>query len=86
MIYIKRYLLVKYINNVNIQSNIFIIKNKLKTMNKEEILGLLRHTLTFVGGVLLTNGLLEEGLIQEAIGAVVTLTGVVLSVLSKRKK
>jgi hypothetical protein len=55
-------------------------------MNKEEILGLLRHTLTFVGGVLLTNGLLEAGLIQEAIGAVVTLTGVILSVLNKRKK
>jgi hypothetical protein len=55
-------------------------------MNKEEILGLLRHTLTFVGGILITNGLLESGLLQEAIGAVITLTGVILSVLSKRKK
>lgn len=54
-------------------------------MNKEEILGLVRHALTFVGGVLVTKGLLEAGLMQEAIGAVMTLTGVVLSVLNKRK-
>ncbi len=55
-------------------------------MNKEEILGLVRHALTFVGGVLVTKGLLEAGLMQEAIGAVMTLTGVVLSVLNKRKQ
>jgi hypothetical protein len=54
-------------------------------MNKEEILGLLRHTLTFVGGLLITNGVLDSGLLQEAIGAVITLTGVVLSVANKRK-
>jgi hypothetical protein len=54
-------------------------------VNKEEILGLVRHALTFVGGVLVTKGLLEAGLMQEAIGAVMTLTGVVLSVLNKRK-
>jgi len=54
-------------------------------MNKEEILGLVRHTLTFVGGILVTKGLLEAGLLQEVIGAVATLTGVVLSVLNKRK-
>ena len=54
-------------------------------MNKEEILGLVRHALTFVGGVLVTKGLLEAGLMQDAIGAVMTLTGVVLSVLNKRK-
>jgi hypothetical protein len=54
-------------------------------MNKEEVLGLVRHTLTFIGGVLVTKGLLEAGLLQEAIGAVMTLTSVVLSVLNKRK-
>lgn len=54
-------------------------------MNKEEILGLVRHALTFVGGVLVTKGLLEAGLMQDAIGAVMTLTGVVLSVFNKRK-
>jgi len=54
-------------------------------VNKEEILGLVRHALTFVGGVLVTKGLLEAGLMQDAIGAVMTLTGVVLSVLNKRK-
>jgi hypothetical protein len=54
-------------------------------MNKEEILGLVRHTLTFVGGILVAKGFLEAGLMQEVIGAVMTLTGVVLSVLNKRK-
>lgn len=65
---------------------LFALKNNKKTVNKEEILGLVRHALTFVGGVLVTKGLLEAGLMQEAIGAVMTLTGVVLSVLNKRKQ
>lgn len=54
-------------------------------MTKEEILGLVRHALTFVGGILVAKGLLETGLVQEGIGAVMTLTGVVLSVLNKKK-
>ena len=64
---------------------LFALKNNKKTVIKEEILGLVRHALTFVGGVLVTKGLLEAGLMQDAIGAVMTLTGVVLSVLNKRK-
>lgn len=54
-------------------------------MSKEQLLGILRHVLTFVGGVLVLQGWLDEGLVQETIGAVATLVGAVWSVLDKKK-
>jgi len=52
-------------------------------MNKDQVLGIIRHTLTFVGGFLVTKGLLEAGLMTEIIGGVVTLVGAVWSVVAK---
>lgn len=54
-------------------------------MGKEQLLGILRHVLTFVGGVLILQGWLDEGLVQESIGAISTLVGTVWSVLDKKK-
>jgi hypothetical protein len=50
-----------------------------------EILGLLRHVLTFVGGIIVAKGLIDESLSQEIIGALMTIAGGAWSVLSKKK-
>ena len=54
-------------------------------MNQEQVLGIVRHTLTFVGGILITPGLIDEGTSAEIIGTVITLIGTIWSVVSKKK-
>lgn len=54
-------------------------------LTKEQVLGILRHTLTFVGGILVTKGLLDEATLTEVIGGVITLTGTIWSVVDKAK-
>lgn len=51
---------------------------------KEKWLGLIRHTLTFVGGVVVAKGLVEEALLQEILGGLMTVIGGVWSVLAKK--
>lgn len=53
-------------------------------MSKEKILGIIRHTLTFVGGLLVMKGLIDETIVSEVIGGVMTLTGTIWSVLNKK--
>ena len=53
-------------------------------LSKEQILGILRHTLTFVGGILITKGLVDEPTVTEIIGGVMTLTGTIWSVIDKK--
>jgi hypothetical protein len=55
-------------------------------MSKEVILGIVRHTLTFAGGILVAKGLLEQGVLAEIIGGVMTVVGGVWSVIDKTKK
>ena len=52
-------------------------------MNKERILGLARHILTFMGGILIAKGIVDETTAAEVVGAIVTLIGGVWSVLDK---
>jgi hypothetical protein len=53
-------------------------------MNKEQVLGLVRHILTFAGGIILTKGLIDESLYAELVGGITTLIGTVWSVLNKK--
>jgi hypothetical protein len=53
-------------------------------MSKEKILGIIRHTLTFVGGILVMKGLVDETIVSEIVGGVMTLTGTIWSVLDKK--
>ena len=52
-------------------------------MSKERVLGIIRHTLTFVGGLLVMNGFMDEGMSSELIGGVMTLVGAIWSVVEK---
>lgn len=52
---------------------------------KEELLGIVRHGLTFLGGIIITGGLIDSGLWAELSGGVLTLSGVVWSIIDKRK-
>lgn len=52
-------------------------------MNKEQKLGVIRHTLTFVGGILLAKGLVDESLLTDMIASIMVLVGGFWSVLAK---
>jgi hypothetical protein len=54
-------------------------------MNKQAILGIVRHVLTFGGGFMTQNGLASGEEVTTGISAVVTLIGVIWSVMSKKK-
>ena len=53
-------------------------------MNKDIILGLIRHVLTSLGSVLVAKGISDTTAIEAAAGALVTLIGFVWSVAAKK--
>jgi len=53
-------------------------------MTKEQILGIVRHALTFIGGFLITKGMLTETLSAEVIGGIMGLVGTIWSIASKK--
>jgi len=54
-------------------------------LTKEQILGILRHILTFGGGLLIMKGIGDENLWSEITGSVITLVGGVWSIVEKNK-
>jgi hypothetical protein len=54
-------------------------------MNKQQTLGIIRHTLTFVGGLLVMNGVTTDAVTMEIIGAAMTLIGSIWSIVDKKK-
>lgn len=61
------------------------IKNKIIIMNKDRLLGLVRHILTFGGGILVAKGLATDAMVIELIGSVMSIAGIAWSVISKKK-
>ena len=54
---------------------------------KDTILnGVVRHILTAVGGALVTKGVIGETELEMAVGALITIVGVVWSAIAKKKK
>lgn len=53
-------------------------------LTKEQIIGIIRHGLTFVGGILVMKGLVDETTITEIVGGVMTLTGAIWSIVDKK--
>lgn len=54
-------------------------------MNKEKVLGIVRHILTFGGGILIAKGTIDESTANEIIGGVITLVGAIWSIVAKNK-
>ena len=51
---------------------------------KEALLGIARHILTAAGGALVAKGTVDAVAAEQLVGALVTLLGVIASVLDKR--
>ena len=52
-------------------------------LTKQQVLGIIRHTLTFVGGILVARGIVDEATATEVICGVLTLTGAIWSIVAK---
>ena len=55
-------------------------------MSRAVVLGVIRHSLTFAGGILVAKGILEQGLLTEIVGGLMTAIGGIWSVVSKTNK
>jgi len=53
-------------------------------LTKEQVLGIVRHSLTFIGGIFVMKGLIDDATLTEIVGGVMTLAGAVWSVLHKK--
>lgn len=53
-------------------------------MTKEKWFSVIRHTLTFVGGILVLKGTIDESTLQQVVSGIMTLTGVVWGILDKK--
>ena len=54
-------------------------------LNKEQVMGIVRHALTFIGGIGVMKGLVDETVITEVIGGVMTFVGAGWSILDKKE-
>ena len=54
-------------------------------LTKEQVLGIIRHALTFIGGIVVMKGLVDEAVVTEIIGGAMTLTGAIWSIINKNK-
>ena len=53
-------------------------------MNKDQLLGILRHTLTVLGGILVTRGYIDDSMLAEGAGIITSLVGFIWSMASKK--
>lgn len=54
-------------------------------MAKDKILGIVRHVLTAGGGYVVGAGYISASSMPETVGAIMTIIGVVWSLISKKK-
>jgi hypothetical protein len=54
-------------------------------MSKEQTIGIVRHILTFGGGLLVAKGTVDPQIATELTGAIISILGAVWSIRSKRK-
>lgn len=55
-------------------------------MDRETVLGIARHILTTLGGVLITKGYVDSGATEAIIGGLIAAAGVVWSAIQKRQQ
>lgn len=54
-------------------------------MKQEQILGIIRHVLTFAGGLAVGKGWIDNGLMLEIVGGAMTVIGGIWSVMAKKE-
>jgi hypothetical protein len=54
-------------------------------MNKEQVIGIIRHGLTFVGGVLVLKGYTDDASYMALSGLISTVIGSIWSIIDKAK-
>lgn len=54
-------------------------------LTKEQLLGIVRHAITFIGGILVMKGIVNDSIVQEFIGGATTLAGAIWSIVEKNK-
>jgi hypothetical protein len=47
----------------------------MKKLSKVQVLGIVRHVLTFTGGILVAKGLINDSTMVELVGGIVTVVG-----------
>jgi hypothetical protein len=52
-------------------------------LTREQLLGIIRHALTFAGGILIAKGLVDETIVTDIVGLSMTLAGAIWSVSAK---
>jgi hypothetical protein len=55
----------------------------MKKLSKVQVLGIVRHVLTFTGGILTAKGLINDSTMVELVGGIVTVVGMIWSIVSK---
>jgi hypothetical protein len=53
-------------------------------LTKEQILGIIRHSLTFIGGIFVMKGLVDESTIEIVVASSITLVGTIWSIIDKK--
>lgn len=53
-------------------------------MSQEQIFGVIRHIFTAVGGIVVAQGYVSDSLFTELSGTVLTLAGVIWSIVTKK--
>jgi hypothetical protein len=54
-------------------------------LTKDQLMGMVRHSLTFIGGILIMRGLVDESTFTEITGGVIALTGAIWSIINKKE-
>jgi hypothetical protein len=54
-------------------------------INKDQFLGVVRHIVTFIGGVLVARGKLDVGSVETIVGFITTVTGLIFSFIAPEK-
>lgn len=60
-----------------------LVSIKTVNMNQKVILSVIRHILTFVGGMLIAKGVVSESFANEVTGFIIATTGAVWSIIEK---
>lgn len=53
-------------------------------LSREQVLGIIRHALTFFGGLVVAKGLVDADTVATIVGSVSTLVGAIWSIVAKK--